>query len=238
MTSTEIQPAPRRSRGRIVGILAALVVVGGLSVPGYWLARARSSAPPISGPSIKTEAPYQDPALLERAWALPVASAFKASFVSQRNGSTCGPTSLANVERSFGLVADERSVVDGTGKCWTGMCFGGLTLEEVASVAGQRTQHKVTILRDLDETTFREHLARSNDPTRRYVVNFHRGPLFGKGGGHYSPIGGYLEKEDLVFVLDVNAEYKPWLVDAHRLYLAVNTVDVSSEKKRGLLLLE
>ena len=31
------------------------------------------------------------------------------------------------------------------------------------------------------------------------------------GGGHHSPIGGYLEKEDLVFVLDVYDPYKPFL---------------------------
>jgi len=34
--------------------------------------------------------------------------------------------------------------------------------------------------------------------------NFNRAQIFGAGVGHHSPIGGYLEAEDLVFVLDVN----------------------------------
>jgi hypothetical protein len=51
------------------------------------------------------------------------------------------------------------------------------------------------------------HLKRSNDPAHRYIINFDRKMIFGAGGGHHSPIGGYLENEDLVFVLDVNRDY-------------------------------
>ena len=56
------------------------------------------------------------------------------------------------------------------------------------------------------------------------------------GVGHHSPIGGYLEAEDLVFILDVNPEYQPWLVERKRLFEAVNTLD--GNKRRGLLLNE
>ena len=52
----------------------------------------------------------------------------------------------------------------------------------------------------------------------------------------HSPIGGYLENEDLVFVLDVNSNFLPWLVDRTRLFAAVNTLD--DDKKRGLSLIE
>jgi hypothetical protein len=67
------------------------------------------------------------------------------------------------------------------------------------------------------------------------LINFHRKPLFGAGGGHHSPIGGYLEAEDLVFVLDVNERFGPWLVSTPRLFEAMDTVDSSSGAKRGLL---
>lgn len=70
------------------------------------------------------------------------------------------------------------------------------------------------------------------------MVNFTRGPLFGTGGGHHSPIAGYLVDEDLVLVLDVNEEYGPWLVKSERLYEAMNTLDTGAKKKRGLLLIE
>jgi hypothetical protein len=77
-----------------------------------------------------------------------------------------------------------------------------------------------------------------NDPARRYVINFSRGPLFGTGGGHHSPIAAYLVDQDLVLVLDVNRKYGPWLVKSARLFEAMNTVDSGTGKKRGLLLIE
>jgi hypothetical protein len=112
----------------------------------------------------------------------------------------------------------------------------GLTLDELAEVARANTSRKVTVLRDLSEEQFREHLKRSDDPSRRYIVNFSREQIFGAGVGHHSPIGGYLEAEDLAFVLDVNSDYQPWLIERKRLFDAVNTFD--GDKKRGLLLIE
>jgi hypothetical protein len=67
-------------------------------------------------------------------------------------------------------------------------------------------------------------------------VNFSRKPIFGAGVGHFSLIGGYLEAEDLVFILDVNSDYRPWLIERKRLFDAVNTFD--GGRKRGLLLIE
>ena len=179
----------------------------------------------------------RDPALLARAWAMPVAAAFRPSLVYQSGGSRCGPASLANVFRSLGDArATETLVLDGTGRCWSGTCIMGLSLDELSEVARAHTQHKISVLRDLTPDQFREHLRRSNDPGRRYVINFSRKPIFGAGGGHHSPIGGYLEAEDLVFVLDVNADFQPWLVERERLFAAVDTID--GGQKRGMLLIE
>jgi hypothetical protein len=127
-------------------------------------------------------------------------------------------------------------VLAGTGRCWTGICILGLTLDKLAEAARANTSRKITVLRDLSEEQFREHLRSSNDPGRRYVVNFNRAQIFGAGVGHHSPIGGYLEDEDLVFVLDINSDYQPWLVERTRLFAAVNTLD--GDRKRGLLLIE
>jgi hypothetical protein len=40
----------------------------------------------------------------------------------------------------------------------------------------------------------------------------------------------------LTFVLDVNSEFQPWLIERKRLFDAVNTFDGAN--KRGLLLIE
>jgi hypothetical protein len=189
--------------------------------------------------SIKTSREYQDPALLEKAWALPVATLYRAELDYQRNGSFCGPTSLVNVLRSLHQPGDQASILEGTGvSTVAGVLPGGLTLDELAEIARKKLGKQVTVLRDLDLPAFREQLKHVNDPARRYVVNFTRGPLFGTGGGHHSPIAGYLIDEDLVFVLDVNKSYGPWLVKSERLYEAMNTVDRGAKKKRGLLLIE
>ena len=223
-------------------ILAALVVVlaglGGAGVvlpPLLWGDHVDYSRVV----SIKTTPEYQDPELLARAWALPVAASYRPDLDFQGNGSFCGPTSVVNVLRSLGQTGSQATVLDGTGlKTVFGGLPGGITLDQVADVARKKLGRPVTVLRDLDLETFRKHLTLANDPGRRYLVNFTRGPLFGTGGGHHSPIGGYLVDRDLVFVLDVNRKYGPWLVKSERLYEAVNTVDRETKKKRGLVLIE
>jgi Phytochelatin synthase len=211
-----------------IGIVVAAVLCG-----AGVLAVAQSKVSPQAIALSVTRTPE----LMERAWNLPVAATFNRQITWQSNGSRCGPAAVANAYRSLGEAATtEGKVLAGTGRCWTGVCIVGLTLDELADVARANTSRTITILRDLTEEQFREHLRRSNDLGRRYIVNFSRERIFGTGVGHHSPIGGYLEAEDLVFILDVNPDYQPWLVERKRPFAAVNTLD--GDKKRGLLLIE
>lgn len=210
--------------GTVLGLVAIFVVLAITGVVG----------PPKVSPEAIASAVDRTPALLDRAFALPAAATYGRSLHWQRNGSMCGPASLVNVRRSLGeSVADEDAVLGDTGKCRLGVCMMGLTLDELAEVARASGEHEVTVLRDLSPEEFREELRRSNDPSVRYVVNFARKQIFGAGGGHHSPVGGYLEDEDLVLVLDVNADFQPWLVERERLYAAVDTMD--GELERGML---
>jgi hypothetical protein len=211
--------------------VAGVLIAGLLGAGALVVAQSKVSPEAIASSVSRT------PELIERAWRLPVAATFNRQLTWQSNRSRCGPAAVANVYRSLGDAAStEGKVLAGTGRCWTGVCIFGLTLDELAEVARANTSRKVIVLRDLSEQQFREHLRRSNDRDRRYIVNFSRQSLFGAGVGHFSPIGGYLQAEDLVFVLDVNQDYRPWLVERARLFEAVNTFD--GDKKRGLLLIE
>jgi hypothetical protein len=217
-------------RRHFIGILGAAALLGAGTLV---LVVGQSKVSPEAIASSVTRTPE----LLDRAWRLPVAVTFSRQLTWQSNGSRCGPAAVANTYRSLGEAAiTEGKVLAGTGRCWTGACIFGLTLDELADVARANTARKVTVLRDLSEEQFQEHLRRSNDLGRRYIVNFSREKIFGGGVGHHSPIGGYLESEDLVFILDVNPDYRPWLVERRRLFAAVNTPD--GDKKRGLLLIE
>jgi hypothetical protein len=218
-------------RWHYVSIISMAVAAGLLGAGALVIGQSRVPSQAIASSVTRT------PELMERAWHLPVAATFHSYVSWQSNGTRCGPAAVATAYRSLGEAAStEGKVLAGTGRCWTGVCILGLTLDELADVARANTSRKVTVLRDLSEAQFLEHLRRSNEPSRRYIVNFDRAQIFGAGVGHHSPIGGYLEAEDLVFVLDVNSDYQPWLVERKRLSAAVSTFD--GDKKRGLLLIE
>jgi len=189
--------------------------------------------------SIKETQQYQNPTLLRQAWQLPVAALYQPGIDYQRNPSVCGPTSIVNVLHSLRQPGDQHNILQDTGLTTVlGYLPQGVTLDQLADIAREKLKRKVSVLRDLDLAEFREQMRRVNDVSRRYVINFSRAPLFGAGGGHHSPIAGYLDDEDLVLVLDVNRKYGPWLVKSQRLYEAMNTVDSGTQKKRGLLLIE
>lgn len=214
----------------VLGAIAAVVLLCGLA------AFAIVSQTKVSPEAIQSSV-TRTPELIERAWTLPVAATFAFDVTWQSNGSRCGPAAVANAFRSMDEEeTTEAEVLEGTGKCWTGICFMGLTLDELADVARAHTERKVSVVRGISAEEFREHMRRSNDPGRRYILNFSREKIFGAGVGHHSPIGGYLEDEDMVFVLDVNQDFKPWLIERERLFSAMDTFD--GDEKRGLLLIE
>jgi hypothetical protein len=227
----------------------SLIAAGGLGI-GVIAATAPAIVPQLlwgdhadysNVVSIRSAASFQQPALLEKAWALPVASRYRPHFEFQSNPSFCGPASLVNILRSRGRMRlRQADLLDKRGLFnLFGMIPGGLSLDELAGLARRHfTQATVSTLRDLNAASFREHLHGCNDPSRRYIANFSRGPLFGKGSGHHSPLAGYLRNEDLVLVLDVNRAFGPWLVDADRLLGAMRTVDPTTQRPRGLLLIE
>jgi hypothetical protein len=219
-------------------MVLTLGVTGGV----YGYARSREAAAAWAHVDvIDDDATYQDRALLERAWALPAARHYRARFVSQPNASFCGPTSVVDVMRSLDHDAELDSILDGSDiSTVLGFLPRGITLDQLAALARARLpSRRVTVHRDFDLASFRALLEQhANDESSRMIVNFLRGPLFARGAGHHSPIGGYLPAEDLVFVLDVNDDYDPWLVPTVRLFEALDTVDAANGLERGLVVID
>jgi hypothetical protein len=112
-----------------------------------------------------------------------------------------------------------------------------MTLDQVAAVVRHHGR-AATILRGLSLDALRAELPRLNDPSRRYLLNFDRRLLFGWGGGHHTPIVGWLARRDRALVLDVNARVGPWLVSSELLHRSISSVDRSTGEARGLVMVE
>jgi hypothetical protein len=116
-------------------MVSIVLALGGVGVVVSWTK--------VSPEAIELSVIHADDAV-ERAWKLPAAASFRHEVSWQSNASLCGPSSLANVFRSFGEdTTSERSVLAGTGLCWTGFCIMGLTLDELAGLAHAKTRRKV-----------------------------------------------------------------------------------------------
>jgi hypothetical protein len=75
------------------------------------------------------------------------------------------------------------------------------------------------------------------DGSDRLLVNYHRGALGQQGGGHISPLAAYARHGDRVLILDVaRYRYPPVWVATGDLWRAVRTLDSSSGRSRGLVI--
>jgi hypothetical protein len=220
-----------KARWSIAAACAALFVAGA------WALGAFSPSPYANVASIERTPAFRNTTLLAEAERMPVAQTYLSRpFEYQHNPSVCGPTSAADVLHSLGRRDSQTDVMARAGVTdYFGYVIPGLTLDQEASVLRRTTGAPVTLMRDLDLAAFRDALARANDPRFRLVINFHRGPMFGRGHGHFSPILAYLAQRDLVLVGDVNHDYGLYLVSTSRLFDAMNTIDSVTGKKRGLL---
>ncbi|HEX2671431.1 MAG TPA: hypothetical protein VHM25_11195, partial [Polyangiaceae bacterium] len=150
-------------RRRLRIALLALVLTIGLLFSALFI-KIRYFQPRFEVVSIASLPPYQDAALLERAWSLPVARTFLHELDFQSNGSVCGPASVANVFRSLGEgPVTPRAVLEGSGKCPLDFCFNGLTLDELADLARSKSGRSVTVLSGLSLDEFRMHMRHTND---------------------------------------------------------------------------
>jgi hypothetical protein len=164
-----------------------------------------------------------------------------ASFESQQRPAFCGVASSVAVLNA--LRPPERHLTQATFFTeWTSalrVTFTGMTLHELGELLRmQGVQADIVHAGDTTLDTFhrvaRENLERGGD----YVlVNYQRASLGQQGGGHISPLAAYSALDDRFLVLDVAAyRYPPVWVPAADLWRAMNTVDSTSGRTRGFVI--
>ncbi len=178
-------------------------------------------------------------------------------FVTQDNLAYCGVASMVMVLNALAIPAPEASEYRNlrfftqtnifanpqTKAVMTAdmVAHRGMTLSQLGqlleSYPVQVTVHYGSEV-SLDE--FRK-LVRGNlqESDNFVIVNYLRSAMGEEGGGHISPIAAYHQPSDRFLVLDVSRyKYPPVWVKAEQLWQAMKTIDSTSKKTRGFVVVQ
>ncbi len=114
----------------------------------------------------------------------------------------------------------------------------GMTREEMVEALMKLGVKATTVAGDeVDESALRKLVQKAMGDDGQYVlVNFLRRSLGQPGGGHWSVLAAYDAQSDRVLILDVSKYmYEPEWVTIHTLRKAIDTLDSTSNRARGLV---
>ncbi|KDO60419.1 hypothetical protein CISIN_1g011156mg [Citrus sinensis] len=116
----------------------------------------------------------------------------------------------------------------------------GITFGKVACLAycnGAKVEAFRTNESSIDD--FRRHVISCASSEDCHVISsYHRGVFKQTGSGHFSPIGGYHARKDLVLILDVaRFKYPPHWVPLALLWEAMDTIDKATGHPRGFMII-
>ena len=114
----------------------------------------------------------------------------------------------------------------------------GMTREQMAETLSAQGVHAKSITGDtLDENSLRSFLKKALLDDGQFVLaNYLRASLGQVGGGHWSALAAYDAQSDRVLILDVaKYKYPPAWVSIATLRQAISTIDTTSNKARGLV---
>jgi len=173
--------------------------------------------------------------------------------VTEEHETFCGPASIASVLNSlptknrpvppqftpYHYFTQDSLFTEATEKIITkaDVKKGGLTLDQLTQfLQVWNANPTIHFGSALSLTQFRNLITSTlSNPNQRLIVNFDRQALNQIGHGHFSPIGAYDSKTDSVLVLDVaKYKYPPVWVKTSELYAAIQGIDSTSGKSRGL----
>jgi Phytochelatin synthase len=115
----------------------------------------------------------------------------------------------------------------------------GMTRAEMVKVLAAEGVHATTIAGDsINDKALRTLLRKALGDDGQYVlVNYLRAKLSQAGAGHWSVLAAYDAKSDKVLILDVaKYKYPPVWISISTLRQAIDTLDSTSNKSRGLVL--
>ncbi|HEY6096347.1 MAG TPA: phytochelatin synthase family protein [Gallionellaceae bacterium] len=116
--------------------------------------------------------------------------------------------------------------------------YQGMTRDDMVQTLTRLGVKATTVAGDsVDEPALRKLVQQAlGDGGRFVLVNFLRESLGQQGGGHWSVLAAYDAKSDRVLILDVSKYmYAPEWITIHTLRKAINTLDTTSNKARGLV---
>ncbi|KAJ3122050.1 hypothetical protein HK098_003146 [Nowakowskiella sp. JEL0407] len=117
----------------------------------------------------------------------------------------------------------------------------GVTLSEFACLARcNGLKAEVKRAHEVNREKFLEDIKIAcRDPNNFMVVSYDRGTLGQTGTGHFSPIGGYNETNNMVLILDVaRFKYPSYWVSVDILWESLQPHDTKTNKPRGYVMLE
>ncbi|KAL1199634.1 Glutathione gamma-glutamylcysteinyltransferase 1 [Cardamine amara subsp. amara] len=115
-----------------------------------------------------------------------------------------------------------------------GVTFGKLVC--LAHCSGAKVEAFRTSQCTIDD--FRKFVITCSSSEKCHIISsYDRGVFKQTGSGHFSPIGGYNAEKDMVLILDVaRFKYPPHWVPITLLWEAMDSIDQSTGKRRGFML--
>jgi hypothetical protein len=232
---------PAWGAGRVLAMAASALVLLAGGVIWQTAFRAPEVEPlPLPGQLIALSA-AEGRRLLAESPAVADYQPLMRSFEVQRRRAYCGVASSVTVLNALRPSAARLTQADFFADLASELpvTFEGMTLQQLGELLrGRGVRTHVVFAQDTDLERFREmaraNLARAGD---YMLVNYQRGALGQREGGHISPLAAYSADTDRFLILDVAAyRYPPTWVATAQLWRAMNTLDAASGRSRGFVI--
>ena len=227
----------KRALKIVGGLLAALVV---LAIGAAWyMLQPKAEDNPLPASLIALSTPEGQSMLARSVRA--DHDAVQPHFVAQIYISYCGVASSVAALNAVGLELDQDGFFSDDAaavQSRLGTMFGGMTLPTLAGLIAAHgvpaeARHADSFDVDGLRTLLRENLARPGDVV---LINYDRAGVDQPTGGHISPVVAYDAESDRALILDTAVHrFPPVWARLDAIYGAMNTVDTSSGKRRGLV---